>query len=334
MSNATSPMPDPAAVAAAAAAQWKALEVGIHQIQVQNYFAVAATAAFAYDVSITFGREVRYIWGTKWSIPKFLFLFARYYGLFHLISVICIALSYRPPKPVCTFYWWNYAVGGALVFMAVINVVLVMRIHALYKRSTRILIVCIFLVIGEFAADLYATTKASLILVKATFSALPGIPIPGCLATTPSPQYTISAWSVNLFVATTFFALTLAQLTRHLRDDNGKLELSRMKKLSVLSPMLGAFFRDGILFFFLNFAVVFANALFTFLLPGALGGIGLPWITTICAVSTSRLILNLREAAVRDIPNSTWAETITFQRSFTTSSRPSHVTLPASTAGV
>ncbi|KZT52844.1 hypothetical protein CALCODRAFT_74490 [Calocera cornea HHB12733] len=41
----------------------------------------AATSLLLYDVILTMDLEITHVWGTKWSVPKLLYMFIRYPGL-------------------------------------------------------------------------------------------------------------------------------------------------------------------------------------------------------------------------------------------------------------
>ncbi|KAF8726557.1 hypothetical protein AX14_007711 [Amanita brunnescens Koide BX004] len=45
-----------------------------------NYAVVAACSLLVYDIILTSGREITYIWRAKWSFPKIVYLILRYYG--------------------------------------------------------------------------------------------------------------------------------------------------------------------------------------------------------------------------------------------------------------
>ncbi|KAJ3924704.1 MAG: hypothetical protein NXY57DRAFT_969251 [Lentinula lateritia] len=65
---------------AAAEAAFQALQIVISQQQHVKYITVAGLTFLVYDIFINFYREVKYIWKSKWSFPKALYVFIRYYG--------------------------------------------------------------------------------------------------------------------------------------------------------------------------------------------------------------------------------------------------------------
>ncbi|KAJ3769230.1 hypothetical protein FB446DRAFT_748813 [Lentinula raphanica] len=64
----------------AAEAALQALLTVIYQQQCVKYIIVAGLTFLVYDMCINFDQEVQYIWQSKWSFPKCLYIFIRYYG--------------------------------------------------------------------------------------------------------------------------------------------------------------------------------------------------------------------------------------------------------------
>ncbi|KAJ7619851.1 hypothetical protein DFH06DRAFT_1341932 [Mycena polygramma] len=57
-----------------------------------NCVLISAVTFLAFDICITFDDEVQYVWKERWSLPKGLYLFGRYFGLLNLL----ISLSGEP----------------------------------------------------------------------------------------------------------------------------------------------------------------------------------------------------------------------------------------------
>ncbi|KAI0311623.1 hypothetical protein OF83DRAFT_1068479, partial [Amylostereum chailletii] len=118
---------------------------------------VAALAFLAWDILITLDQEVRYIWSCVPTFPpppplltreharrrphgcwtKWLFLFIRYFALAIQISILFVGtelaaeLGYSPHACVAWYIWQEV---GTEVLIASVEVVLIVRLQALYNR--------------------------------------------------------------------------------------------------------------------------------------------------------------------------------------------------------
>ncbi|KAJ3993907.1 hypothetical protein F5050DRAFT_1904448, partial [Lentinula boryana] len=94
---------------------------------------VAALTILLYDCLLTFDNEVKYIWKSQWTIPKVLYLFAKYYGLAHLCCVLIVEIT----------RYANLTYGGTPSI----------RLYALYRSSK----------LGEFIAEFWGIYKSMII---------------------------------------------------------------------------------------------------------------------------------------------------------------------------
>ncbi|KAG1798171.1 uncharacterized protein HD556DRAFT_1525730 [Suillus plorans] len=134
----------------------------INGFRVQSYFAVAAFVAVVYDWSLTFGQEVELIWRQRWSVMTAMYLGARYLG------ILSAALSILGNVPTIwltdTVSWIMYTVWNwmGVVVVAMLWVIIIARLHAMYQGSRKILIFLIvtFLAINTF--DTMVTTMTTM----------------------------------------------------------------------------------------------------------------------------------------------------------------------------
>ncbi|KAH7920034.1 hypothetical protein BV22DRAFT_828830 [Leucogyrophana mollusca] len=92
-----------------------------------------------YDHLITFDQEVEYIWNAGWSIPTILFFALRYVGDGLAILSIIAFLS-DPSQQVFSDGFIFFAAWSESVLIWIMQIILQMRIYALYKRSRRVLV--------------------------------------------------------------------------------------------------------------------------------------------------------------------------------------------------
>ncbi|KAG2130420.1 uncharacterized protein EDB93DRAFT_1255899 [Suillus bovinus] len=111
-----------------------------------SYFAVAAFVGVAYDWVLTFGQEVELIWRQCWSLMTVLYISARYLGMLYaalvvLSTVPTVSLTDTCPVAVDVSYIM-YLVQNwtTTLVVAMLWVIIITRLHAMYQRSRRILI--------------------------------------------------------------------------------------------------------------------------------------------------------------------------------------------------
>jgi hypothetical protein len=165
----------------------------------------------------------------------------------------------------------------------------------------------------EYGVLTYVSILSGKTTSKGVFRAPPGVPLTGCLTNSPHVEHILESWMTTLIVASFFFTLTFLNFLSLVRRKRGHWNIPRVTDVKSLTPLFAAFYRDGTLFFFLIFAVVLVSTVATVTMQGPLAGVSIPWIITVYTISASRLVLNLRVAAYKQNPHSTWAQTMTVQ---------------------
>ncbi|KAH7907648.1 hypothetical protein BJ138DRAFT_459526 [Hygrophoropsis aurantiaca] len=104
-----------------------------------DYLAAAGGALVAYDQVLTFSQEIDLVWNRQWSFTTALYLIARYSGS---VSIIGFAAEVM-------YINWTYSVNVNLflainwtnnIFLLTMQVILVIRVYALFNRSKKVLI--------------------------------------------------------------------------------------------------------------------------------------------------------------------------------------------------
>ncbi|KAG1789249.1 uncharacterized protein HD556DRAFT_1447100 [Suillus plorans] len=129
-----------------------------------SYWAVAAGIVVVYDWVLTLGQEIELIWRQRWSLMTVMYLVTRYIGipycvanvLTHSTYAIGLADRYRVSGILniecgstqsfnrCNIV--NYAlVGITAVVAALLGVIMIVRLHAMYQRSRMMLIFLIII---------------------------------------------------------------------------------------------------------------------------------------------------------------------------------------------
>jgi hypothetical protein len=257
---------------------------------------MSATVWLVWDIAITMDQEINLIWSTQWTLPKFLYLAARYYGLFNTLFNTIVTIYPTLSVPFCSVWSWFVGFSGAVFFTTTVNLILLLRLRALYHRSPKVVIFLTALYIIEFLTEVAVTV---LTLKDVHMSPKPpGLPLTGCYSSKP-PRLTLISWIPCLVIACIFFAFTLYQFFRVLQDENYRVGFSVLRNSKRLGPVMSLFVRDGAVFFGLIFAVILINTVFN-VVGGVLTSAGSPWLMAAYSIAGSRLILNIRDGFSRD----------------------------------
>ncbi|KLO07323.1 hypothetical protein SCHPADRAFT_1001762 [Schizopora paradoxa] len=274
------------------------IERYLHDQRRYTYIQTAALSWVAYDIALTFKDEVSYVWRRKWSLPKVLYLTARYFGLVALISHVAVT-TYRDSLPVnfCRKWLQFYTVGPFVVAFSV-DALFVIRIYVLYGRSKWMLSLLLLLLVGQLAITV-TTTMFSLKTVH-LYAKPPSLPFLGCYGTKKSDMdLTLSSWIFILTAQAIFFALIIYKFVQSIRDGSRHSGTSRSllaiaRESHDFSPLLSLFLRDGTANLAIIFSSMVLNMVFIFLFHGVNKQFAMPWIIATKVVMGSRLYLNLK----------------------------------------
>ncbi|KDR66425.1 hypothetical protein GALMADRAFT_273538 [Galerina marginata CBS 339.88] len=238
--------------------------------RIASYVWLSGLVVLTYDTISTFPREVTHIWrkGT-WSLPKMLYLLLRYLGLFQ-------------------------AIGSNTALLLTVNGIMVLRLYALYGRSTRVLCFLLIMFFGELAVQVFTTIAFGKSIVEATLLAPPDAPILGCLTAPKLSGGIMIGWSFSIVVAVICFIMTIAKFVQ------SALEARRSGWRVRFPPLAKAFVRDGTIYFLAVAVTLIAGAIICSVVVGPFVVLYEPWLAVSLVIAGSRLILNLREAAARD----------------------------------
>ncbi|KAG1735640.1 uncharacterized protein EDB91DRAFT_1144466 [Suillus paluster] len=129
--------------------------------RVLNYFIVISSTVVVYDWILTFPQEFQLIWRRRWSHITVLYICVRYLGI--LYSVVYL-LANPMPSPITD-------VGTIMSFMeiwtpvvvnAMLGVIIITRIHAMYQRSKPMLIFVVVVFLASTIASGVMTIMANI----------------------------------------------------------------------------------------------------------------------------------------------------------------------------
>ncbi|KAG2055197.1 hypothetical protein BDR06DRAFT_1007105 [Suillus hirtellus] len=120
----------------------------ISSYRVSSYFIVVASTSVIYDWVLTFGLEVELVWKQRWSLITVLFLSVRYLGISYavlsvLFNVPTISMTdaFNIMTATAVSFILTIAVDWiAMVVTAMLGLIMLVRLYAMYQRSRKVLI--------------------------------------------------------------------------------------------------------------------------------------------------------------------------------------------------
>ncbi|PBK92598.1 hypothetical protein ARMGADRAFT_1080658 [Armillaria gallica] len=259
--------------AAAAIAAFQAFVKNLYDNKKSSYSYVSALSFLTWDIIVSFGDEVNYIW-------------------------------------VCQAYWYWSLIGGPSFVIIILDVILLLRVFSLYNRNRWLLTFMVLFVVGDATGALYACSRLAMDLAAGVYS-VPA-PWQGCTAPVPKFGFVLSAYVPNLTLALVFLGLTLWKLFQTHRSLNGSITLKKIRELESVSPLLMAFVTDGSVFFALIAAALVVGMIPSFAVNGPIQSAFLPWTMAFYSYSGAHLILNLRSRVLGESATPTWNDTLEF----------------------
>jgi len=239
-----------------------------------KYSTLSAFTCLLYDHVLKSGSEVELIWSHRWSFGKALFIFTRYFALFAILFGVSVMFNDSLTDKFCQEYlFWEIA--STFIASLSADIILLLRIYAVYERNSKILAVVVTLCAAE-----------SLCILLIGFLRVPvegtlrSIGSTDCFAT-DIPHIYFLLWVPALLFQTVLCTLMLYKAWRTYKDD-------------WKSPLLSLIIRDSILYFLTIFTVYLLNCLLYALTP-AIAGVARMWVLAIPCVLGAQLLLNMRE---------------------------------------
>ncbi|KAG1770987.1 hypothetical protein EDD22DRAFT_12179 [Suillus occidentalis] len=113
-----------------------------------SYWTVAAGIVVVYDWALTIGQEIELIWRQRWSLMTVLYLVIRYIGIPYSITNVLETMTLISLTDVVSHILYNGTNGIIVVIIAMLDVIMIFRLHAMYQRSRIILIILVIIFLG------------------------------------------------------------------------------------------------------------------------------------------------------------------------------------------
>lgn len=236
---------------------------------------IASATWITYDIIISFGDEVEYIWKKQWTMAKVLYIFARYLPFAFQMALLALNVD-----GTTGLFWakadckqWTIVQAVILqVIITVVDIILMARVYALFERNRKLLIA---MIVGYAAEIAYMSYVLSFVAPRLSFN-------DECFVIA-SPSLFTYYWVVSLAYETILFLLTLWKFAAAVKSGWGE------------RPIMRQFVRDGTWAYTLIFVTMLINSMFYKFIHSAVAGICFTWLLSVLSFSGSRLILNPRK---------------------------------------
>ncbi|KAI9457051.1 hypothetical protein HD554DRAFT_1830403 [Boletus coccyginus] len=128
-------------------------------LQQADYLALVIVTAVVYDYTLTFSREIEYIWNRPWTFVSYLFVLVRYLGLCAFITLALVTTTFLPGSSKVSFALEILGTWAVFVFICAADGVMILRVWAMYHRSKVILGTLLI----SYIAEIIAGTIASIV---------------------------------------------------------------------------------------------------------------------------------------------------------------------------
>ncbi|TCD60490.1 hypothetical protein EIP91_010022, partial [Steccherinum ochraceum] len=243
-----------------------------------------ALSALLWDILITMGDEVNYIWLTRWTPLKTLYFFTRYYSI-----IILIVLN---TQQITATTWVIMESISAVLLEVTTEVILILRIRAMYAASRRFTLMLFLLWILQTIVMVVSVGTSIPKILKSPDKLAPVVPVQ------------MIAYSIaSIVYETLLFALVIYKLvlSRHESrshsppsfPSNASSRTSATLNASKRNTsLLDILIRDSVWAYAAIFVVMVVNTVLFGLFSRTLGAFGFPWILAILGSVGPRLILN------------------------------------------
>ncbi|KAF7325786.1 hypothetical protein MKEN_00429100 [Mycena kentingensis (nom. inval.)] len=272
---------------------------------------VSALTLFLFDYCLTFPDEVRYFWGTRWSLVKFLFFVVRCRLWicstlrlrrtdtslsFSLSSLFSSTYSPGPNPQRASFdcvMWARFEIFTTLFCAFLVEVVMQIRLYAMYGNDKRVIFIVSMLCMGEIMSmvslslakfDASLAGMAQVVNTDATFI----VELPFC--NNIIPDHFFPYWVAFMIFdgIILLFVVRKAHSHYHMLPDKTWRDVSQ--------TLIGILTRDSVFYFVCNVAVFLGTTLLWRFGPTGLATIANSWSIVVPSTSAGRLMINMRKA--------------------------------------
>ncbi|KAF8187401.1 hypothetical protein K438DRAFT_1835071 [Mycena galopus ATCC 62051] len=263
-----------------------AVDTFFSQLTISQYASVCSACLYIYDFMLTFSDEVRYFWDTRMSLVKVLFFCNRYSVLF-LVGFKFFVDIYAMPRATTCAGIESFEIIVSILCIAMTQVIMQIRIHAMYNQNKTLKIILSLLFIAETVAEFsIAIPEIRFVDVKPPF-------VVRALCSEAIPKYFFAFPIPSMGFEFILLVLAVHKACLHFWE--------APKEMWVGSRLLSVIFRDSVLYFACGFGANLLNVLVWALGPwnllshGLAWGVTVPLLAAVPALAATHVLINMRE---------------------------------------
>jgi len=250
---------------------------------VNNYATAAFVTVLLYDIAITLGDEIEFVWRQRGlSVGKLLFLLNRYIPPIDLVILLQTYINSGVNQGLC-IPWFQVDNWLSVFSLAIVDIILLLRTWALWNRSPRILA----FLLTVFVVCTLATVGA-VVYFSLTVFAVPTFPkvIRPCEDGVTNPNVLETVWASTILFDSTILIFTIIKIIPHF-------------KAHTITTLLKKIYQDGFLYFAVLFTISVSNLFVFALAPPQLKLMIVTLQRAMFSLLCSRIVLNLRGVLTR-----------------------------------
>ncbi|KDR79609.1 hypothetical protein GALMADRAFT_223751 [Galerina marginata CBS 339.88] len=128
----------------------------LENITIRQWSTLSTLAIILYEYTITFREELRHIWKRPITVVRMVYLFSRYLAIIvqsvNLYLVLGPFSALSTPERICKG-WFSFQLTAACVLMAALDLILMLRLYALYSKSFKVGTLLTLLFCGQIAVE-------------------------------------------------------------------------------------------------------------------------------------------------------------------------------------
>lgn len=236
----------------------------------------ACLTVLLYDYCLTFGDEITFVWlkGTAFSVAKALFWLNRYWPIAnYVVRAWLFSHSFLSPYlcKILPFTGWS-----SVINFAVVEIVLMLRVWALYDRSRWVIVFFGFLFVGGLSGS-FALRKVRPEGVD--LAEPPPISLTRCVRSGPDEYFFL--YTIGLIIETTIFIFLVSKAWTHAVGPHK-------------TPMITVLLRQGAIYYAVVLLTLTVVIISTVVQPMFAPVADSNLIVAITSIACNRLILSLR----------------------------------------
>ncbi|KAJ7064947.1 hypothetical protein C8F01DRAFT_782126 [Mycena amicta] len=251
---------------------------------------LSALSLFLWDYCLTFPEELHYFWGARWSFVKLLFFVNRYFTFVLVVFSVFFDVYSTPASSTC-LVWAQFEVFTTLFCAFVVEVVMQVRLYALYGHDKRVIFVVSMLCLGE----LMSMVSLSIAKFDPSLAGLAQVPGPDGPYVLPFCNNVIPNNFFPYWVAFMVFDVIILFLVARKAYNHYKMLPDRTWR-EASQTLLGVLARDSVFYFVCNVAVFLGTTFLWRFGAKGLATIANSWSIVVPSTSAGRLMLNIRKA--------------------------------------